>query len=101
MSRKVLTLEGIAQCLREAGVPVMSISEADEPGLEDDELTVTPDVTVQVGYDYLIANRWSESEQAMYHGECRKRTADGVALLVADLKQFMTSGQGSAHAAAA
>ena len=89
MNRNALTLDGIAQALRAAGVPVMSISESDVPELEDDELAVTPDVTVQVGYDYLIANRWSECEQAMYHGENRDRNAAGVALLASDLQQFM------------
>jgi len=89
MNKKTLTPDAIAQALRAAGVPVMSISESEVPWLEDDELAVTPDVTVQIGCDYLIAHRWAEHEQAMYHGTCRDRNVAGIALLANDLHQFM------------
>lgn len=89
MNKKTLTPDAIAQALRVAGVPVMCINESEVPWLEGDELAVAPDVTVQIGYDYLIAHRWAEHEQAMYHGECRDRNVDGIALLANDPRPFM------------
>lgn len=88
-----MKIQAIAKSLGGLGVRVSKVVITDEPEVEDSELKITEEVGVQVGSGYLIANRWSEAEEAMYSGPSRQRTRDGVTLLAADLKTMLADAQ--------
>lgn len=88
-----MKMSAIASALERRGVKVLKIEESDEPEVEDDSLQITEEVHVQVGVNYLIANRWSEAEQAMYSGPSRSRSMAGVELLSADLKAMVKAAE--------
>jgi hypothetical protein len=96
-----MNIQAIAGALGKHGVRVAKIVLAAEPEVEDDELEITAEVGVQVGGDYLIANRWSEAEEALYSGPSRARTPEGVALLAKDVGKMLAEGQaGQSHVVA-
>lgn len=65
-----MNLKQIADAIRAAGHPVISV----EAGTEgyDASISITPEIDVQVGGSYMVVNRWIDSEEAIKH--CPQRT---------------------------
>ncbi len=92
-----LSLASIASALRSRGFDGATASESSDPSVEDDEVRITNAVHVQVGDTYLIANRWSEEECAMYHGKTRDRSMQGLEGLVLDVRDHLSAAHPSAQ----
>lgn len=86
----MMKIERVVDALGALGVKVSKVVLTDDPEGEDDELKITEEVGVQVGDGYLIANRWSEAEEAMYSGPSRARTPQGVVHVAEDIERMLT-----------
>lgn len=76
------TSSSVANAIRVLGFPVNGVSPIELE--QDGEVSITPDVHVQVGETYLIVGKWI-NDQAMKHWPCR----ESIHHIADDLRQAL------------
>ena len=82
----------LADYLAANGIIPVAVNLADEPSVEDDEIELGDNLTVQVGQGYAILNLWVEQdgqEGASHHGHDRFDARD----IVADIRLYRKTGR--------
>lgn len=77
------SVHALAAYLRESGVHVREVAVSRFPEVEDDEIVLDDDISIQVGAGYAEVGMWVENRTAIRHWSTR---TDG-SLLLADIRE--------------